>query len=229
MRAYLKEHASEFKEEGDDPAAVEEIAAAAGETSQDDSKKESESKAGTSSDSNDQPEGILGQVLSIAKMAGGLVTDGVGMLSETLSGASPSALIVGAIIALLVISNLWTLSYGNSSSPSRDLNYSNSNSARNQRNNLIKAKSDPYHQDGNSPESIALAVRDVLKEFLDPVKNSNHQPVSSSIVQDQLLDPVAEARELLKLLDNAESRISRLRDSLKGIEVAKDRAGKIEL
>lgn len=157
-------------------------------------------------------------------MASEMATDGVGMLSESLSGASPSSLIVGAIIALLVISNLWTLSSGTSSS--RETSGYNSNSVRNQRNNLMNNRND-----GNgSPELVALAIRDVLKEFLDPVKRDGQSPLTpiSGDSQVGLLDPVQEAKELMKLLDDAESRIGRLRDSLKevGVEAKGKTVGK---
>ncbi|EST04893.1 GRAM domain protein [Kalmanozyma brasiliensis GHG001] len=136
VRKYLTDHTSEFKEEGDDAAAVEEIAraatpgpnsmkgGAAGDASGAKKEESSPSGAGNSAASGGQSGGMLDQITAP-------IMDGLGMVSDLLGGAlemvgieggvSPKSLVFCFIIFVLFVMNLWTWRRSSPAASSRHL------------------------------------------------------------------------------------------------------------
>lgn len=127
VRKYLTDHTSEFKEEGDDAAAVEEIARAAtpgpnsrkGTAAADESNTKSEgaSTSGGASgvaggnSSADNNGGIVDRATAVVMDGLGMVGDFVGSALEMVggeSGVSLQTLALGAVIFVLLLSNIYT-------------------------------------------------------------------------------------------------------------------------
>ncbi|KAE8266620.1 hypothetical protein A4X09_0g5729 [Tilletia walkeri] len=121
IHAYLKEHASEFKEEGDelieDGESVDEgIKAENASGEKGDSKADSgaEAKAedagGAGARGAGTGDAAAGGMFSpYLDMVTGAVSDGLGMAMDAISGASPSMLVLGAVVVVLLLSNMWAL------------------------------------------------------------------------------------------------------------------------
>ncbi|SNX84843.1 related to YSP2 - protein involved in programmed cell death [Melanopsichium pennsylvanicum] len=128
VRKYLTDHTSEFKEEGDDAAAVEEIARAAtpGPNSKKGAAAAGEANA-ANTDKSVNASASGGASSSGASGDGGIVDkikDGFGMVGDLVGGAlemigveqvSLQTLIFGFVILVLLLSNLYTLRRGSSS------------------------------------------------------------------------------------------------------------------
>ncbi len=161
IRQDIKDHPSEFREEGEEDEPLETTAAAT---------EKAASEKGTDSDAKDKkpedaapagPTGVLDQ-------AKDMVGNAVGMVMDTVQEASLTTLALGGIVLLLLISNIWTLS--SSSSRGRDPN------------NLHRLRGAGKNDD---PEAVGRAVRDALRDLLQP-SNKDGQRVKFGSPQEEL-------------------------------------------
>ncbi|KAK0549187.1 hypothetical protein OC845_003230 [Tilletia horrida] len=236
IHEYLKEHASEFKEEGDeviedeasidtqdkeggaaDSAGADSAASTSNKAKGGDANTES-SAANTSSTS------ITGLVSSFADTVTNAVSSGLGMVTDAVSGASPSMLILGSVVIVLLLSNLWALTIreppaGYRSVPRSPYGYGGSGGAG--------AGSQVGGGGGPDSDALAAALRDVLREHFGPAGapgsaatgtpksgkaasgvGGKSQGVSGSG------DRVDEIKQLMSMISDAESKIAKLKGEL---------------
>lgn len=217
IRAHMKEHPDKFREEGEDDdveADEKEALAATGEAAAGEKgagaggdAKEGAAGAGAASDAAASAAaksdgGLLAQTMDIAQTVGSTLGDVIGGLSEL----SPSMLILGGVVALLVFSNIWALS---SSGAGRGHQRDPTDPHR-----LIRPSgSSSTTKSSAQAVEIAHAVRDVLRDYLEPLasggQNALHGRHHRHHYSGSLQDEVAHVRQLM---DEVEERMSRLRD-----------------
>ncbi|SPO40631.1 related to YSP2 - protein involved in programmed cell death [Pseudozyma flocculosa] len=255
VRDYLTEHTSEFKEEGDDAKAVEEIARAAtpavgvgskqragdGGRGGDESKGgghsgsggggASSSAAGGSGGSGGAG-GLLDTLTSTASDAASMLFDLVSSAVEGVSslftggadgGPNVKMLVLSSIVALLVLSNLWTWRSSSSAAPSRSSLPAGYVFA----DGYYAPPVPRYYAGGPGPsmahgggggaagEEVARAVREVLKDFLQP--NVAAQQSEVKAVDGGSSAPL-DHEAIRKLLDEAEERVQRLKREVEALE-----------
>lgn len=226
IRQYVKDHASEFREEGDDGEAAEVTAdgAEAGSAveEKENGTREEETAAASSLDG---LMGNLGVLKDVASGAFDMLSNIAGGLGDALGGASPSMLILGFVVILLVISNLWAFSSPGTTRDPLDPHRlrepaSNRSPSSHQHDNL-----------GAGPEAVAGAIREVLKEYFEPqhahtsgsrvVENAQRQSPRSPVAPIKPSeDPVAEAKALVTILDDVEQRLAVLRQQIGQLSAA---------
>ncbi|PWN32287.1 uncharacterized protein FA14DRAFT_162454 [Meira miltonrushii] len=223
IRTYIKEHTSEFREEGEDPeaavAAIDEHAENAGGAGDEQATKSADGAAEGEKSSG----GPLAAYLEPWRPVLDILSDAFGGLAEL----SPSVLILGGVVFLLVISNLWALSSRTGERDPLDPHRlrSSTTSKANKHQQTLHAP-----DVANSAEAVAVAVRDVLSEYFD---HSRHQqgsvfggrvPPRGSTTPKLGLDGVAiedphqELESLLGLLNDVEKRVSQLRTHINEIQ-----------
>lgn len=223
IRTYIKEHVSEFREEGEDPeaavAAIAEHAENAGAAGDEQATKSADGAAEGETGSG----GPLAAYLEPLRPVLDILSDAVGGLAEL----SPSVLILGGVVFLLVISNLWALSSRSGERDPLDPHRLRSSTV---------SKANKHHRTLHAPdvahsaEAVAVAVRDVLSEYFD--HSRHHQgsvfggkvPPRGSTTPKLGLDGVAiedphqELESLLGLLSDVEKRVSQLKTHINEIQ-----------
>lgn len=226
MRAYISTHRNEFTEDGQDPdaaLAAEEVEAAEAE----EASIAEETAAGSASTS---------AIASLASSSGALgpVWSVVEPLFQSLAQQSATSLILGAVVVVLLISNLWTLR-------GRDATHDLHPAERARRRVLAgQSVADPALGDGavGPSHEVANAVRDVLDNYFAaaaagstaqkgpvPMRESaaGSSPGATALPVNKADRPRGEAApdggdaeidELALLLDRVEERASRLREEL---------------
>jgi len=217
IRKYIKEHASEFREEGDEEDADEAIAGNAEAGIDSEKAKEGEADASSSPDG-DAKEGLakyLDIAGDIASTIFDTLSDVVGTVADMAGGASPSVLILGFVVFLLVVSNLWALTSSSSRDPL------DPHRLRTTRKSSKAAKSTYRdHQEADQAHVVAIAVREVLRDYFEPASGG---PLAAARVgsydgQSPKLasqDPLQEIQTLVGLLDEVEGRVAQLREQLR--------------
>jgi hypothetical protein len=214
IRKYMKEHSSEFREEGDDEdaSAAIESQADAGDGSNEANDKEAD-KSVSASDS-EAKEGFAKYLDIASETASGAF----GFVSDTLGGASPSVLILGAVVFLLVISNLWAFKSPSGRDPLDPHTLRKTSS---------KFK-DKLHHEAETAQHVAIAVRQVLQDYFDPSREGimaagrvSGKSQTPRIAYD---DPIEEMQSILALLDDVEGRVAKLRDQLKSANAGQSSA-----
>lgn len=139
-------------------------------------------------------------------MAWDMISDGAGALGDMLGGASPSMLVLGGLVAFLVLFNLWALLPG-----SRTARRDPSDPHRLQNASKGAISRSGAQGGGDAAEAIALAVRGVLQEYLEPrgAGGKVSKPTWTAAP-----DAASEVQSLLALLDEAEGRLGSLRSQL---------------
>lgn len=228
IRKYIKEHASEFREEGDDEnsKSVIEDQAESGIESQESKEKEAGSSNSSSHSDGEAKQG-LAQFMDILSNVGGSIFDTLsdvfGMISDMAGGTSPSVLILGFVVFLLVVSNLWALGWSSSRDPYDPhvlRKGGHSSSLRGKTHSTSK-----FNQETEAAQHVAIAVREVLQDYFHhsgkDVLASGQIPSGKSatprIVTD---DPMQELQSLLSVLDDVEDRVANLRNQLKSVNEA---------
>ncbi|GAA5863774.1 hypothetical protein JCM3774_001154 [Rhodotorula dairenensis] len=223
MRAYIATHRNEFVEEGQDPDAP--VAPGDSQAEADESTAESEADeaavAGTNTSAGSPPHaGALGALWSCVEP-----------VLQALAQQSPTSLALGAVVAILLLSNLWTL---------RGRNDAHSvHPAERARRHVLAGRGlvTSANADGAiaPPDDVANAVRDVLNNYFaaaqaslqaPPVPNPAATASATAAVptwESQVLPAGdtfdaggedAEIQELAELLDRVEERARRLRAEL---------------
>lgn len=221
IRSYIKEHASEFREDGEDPDA-----AVAAITEHADSEGADEKAATASKD----PSSAEGEKTGLANFIDQLqpVVDIASGAFGSLTELSPNVLILGAVVVLLIISNLWALSSGSGRDPldPHRLRTSPTRSAQTRGSSASHHHLPSMHEVGSSAEAVAGAVRDVLRDYFEPHGLGRIPDAESTSpklsFEGETQDPAVEIRSLLGLLDDVEARVSRLRTHLQQIEHKQD-------
>lgn len=228
IRTYIKEHVSEFREEGEDPeVAVAAIAEHAENSSAIGDEQNAKGTDGTT-DGEKSNSGPLAAYLEPLRPILDILSDGFGSLTEL----SPSVLILGGVVFLLVISNFWALS---SRSVGRDpldphrLRSSTTTSSRT--NNKHQQHSFHAPDVAHSAEAVAVAVRDVLSEYFDHSRHhrggsifDGRVPPRGSTIPKlglegvEIQDPHQELESLLGLLNDVEQRVSQLKTHINEIQ-----------
>lgn len=156
MRSHIKEHIEDFKEPGDedlDEEAVKKAVDGTAPAGEDGKTEGAKSEAAAGSSSSDA--GILGQIMDVASTVGETLGDLLGGLGEL----SPSMLILGGVVVLLVLSNIWAFSsFGAGRGQSRD--------PRDPHRLVVNKRSGGG---AGEPEVIAHAVKEVLRDYLEPL------------------------------------------------------------
>ncbi|KAL8280088.1 hypothetical protein RQP46_007418 [Phenoliferia psychrophenolica] len=205
MRAYIHAHRSEFLSEGQDAsiASIDSDTASLEEQREvDQGRRPSMSAAAAESSADDSP--FLRAIRPVLDLASGI--------GELFGGMSPVSGGLSFVVAVLVLSNLWTLSHrpaSSSPSPSRDGSSSST-----------KVSPASSRSTGRrNPDEIAHAVRGALHDYFamhppPPTAPLTAAPVVDPIVARRGLEPQEEARAITSLLDELEERMARLRLAL---------------
>ncbi|BGP14608.1 hypothetical protein JCM10213_002224 [Rhodosporidiobolus nylandii] len=219
MRAYIATHRNEFVEEGHDPDG------ASLDTADDD-----EALASPTSSAGGEPAVAAAPPARTGALAP--VWDLLEPLFEQLAHQSPKTLLLGSVVAILVLSNIWTLRSSSSTSShpaeraarARGEFYPSSPPAS------AHLGVDGGHQqhDHRTPHDVASAVRDVLQDYFAAAGHKHHaasspSPSPSSAVAPALL-PAQEVKDLEAMLDRIEERVGRLREELR-VSAAKPATG----
>lgn len=185
----MKDHPSEFKEEGEDETAINNIAVAAA-----DPTEAQTSSAGGGSEKKDSTDTTAASAATggMFGMAQDVRAGAVEFILEFFKDASPSTLILGVIVIVLLISNIWT--FASSSSRGRDPQH------------LHRLRSERY---ATSPsrsveqesDAIGQAIRTALSDLIQP-RAIDHQGGTT---------PAEELKYIVSMLDQVESRLGRLR------------------
>lgn len=219
IRRYIKEHAEEFKEEGDDDADA--VQAAADDGAADEKQGDANGAQSNDKSADAAPEGLMGHLGMLKDVASGafdMVSNLVGGLGDALGGASPSMLILGFVVILLLISNLWAFSKSGSTRDPLDPH------RLKERSSHRASASSPQHHDQGA-EAVAGAIREVLKEYFEPhqapamgsrVVGDAHKQSPKSVVGPIMPseDPVAEAQALATILEDVEQRLAVLKQQI---------------
>ncbi|CAO1621374.1 unnamed protein product [Jaminaea pallidilutea] len=219
VRKYINEHSAEFKEEGDeddvDPAA--EASADTGENAPSAPQATGANESSSSSAAvSEKGTGDDDTLVSRFMAAGSTVVSTVGDIVGS-ADLSPSMLVLLSVVALLIVSNIWALS--------------SSGAGRGQQRDPVdvhrlRAQTSARHAEmytpshSSSPEAIAYAVRDVLRDYLEPRAQAGHFHGSAASPHS---DPRVEAQELKKTLDDIEVRLQRLKAVWRKLEAGQDR------
>ncbi|CEH18790.1 Uncharacterized conserved protein, contains GRAM domain [Ceraceosorus bombacis] len=227
VRKYLKEHASEFREEGDDEAADEMREAVAstpaGETSVDPTSKESSKALASEASNTSEAGGIMGILSTIC----GTIADLTGGAIEMVGDLSPSMLILGALVLVLLLTNIWALTASGGASkrdpsdPHKLVKSRKSNSA-----------SSSLAADTANAEAIALAVRGVLQEYLSPVQQPRYTGQEKVLPSDPQKSEQGltkdDVQTLASLLDDVEKRLADLKLKLERARSEENKKGKVD-
>lgn len=235
MRAYIATHRNEFVEEGQDPdasAATEDAQAHADDSAADSDGDEAAAAAAKKNASS------TGQ--TSAHSSGPLAPFWalIEPVLQTLAEQSPTSLALGAVVVILLLSNLWTL---------RGSGRDDAHPAERARRQVLAGRGLAMSDGGGGggagpPDEVANAVRDVLNNYFasaqanmqapNPPAASNAAPVTRTPVEkyDDALAAAAaaaattaddeddrggaELEELAELLDRVEERARRLRAEL---------------
>lgn len=217
IRGYIKEHASEFREEGDDAeaevAAIEDLV---DKGSVEGSTQDLRS-ASQSAESKDGFAKLLRTFQNAGSGALDLVSGAFGTLNDMLGGISINVIILGSVVVLLILSNLWAYSSGASRDPLDPHRLRAASSPKGWRS---ASHHDTTHT-ASSAEGVAFAVRDALREYFEPhvlhhIRQGNPDSLPGSLSQNK--DPSSEIKALLGVLDDMEKRTKALRDQLKVLE-----------
>ncbi|GAA5855517.1 hypothetical protein JCM8547_007868 [Rhodosporidiobolus lusitaniae] len=215
MRAYIATHRNEFVEEGQDPDSAS-LSGSHSEDYDEDDGRGPGSPHATNAPGLPRGEGEKEEGRSAGPLAP--LWDVVNPLLETLTQQSPKTLLLGLVVVLLVLSNLWTLRSGSSSS---------SSPSQHPLDRVARARANPASalQDGaggTAPHDVASAVRDVLHDYFAAAGHGG--AVGVKPVQEKKEDrakvekvrsPREEVEKLEKLLDGVEERVRRLREELR--------------
>lgn len=219
IRKYIKEHASEFREEGDDQTAIEEGTGDTTVDTDDGAVQAKEKDAGDSEKGSTESKDGMAKFIDMASNAGTIcfetISDAIGMISDLTGGLSPSVLILGLVVFLLVISNLWAMRSPSGRDPldPHRLRASSSHRGTSRSHYRNQAETETAH-------AVAIAVREVLQDYFEP---SHKGIMAASRVADgsraslnvRSDDPLQELQDLLGLLDTVEQRVTNLREQLK--------------
>ncbi|GAA6038906.1 hypothetical protein JCM8097_000567 [Rhodosporidiobolus ruineniae] len=213
MRSYISTHRNEFVEEGHD---VDSSSLAPSSSEDDDHAPTSPISAPSAAEtaSKPAPSGPLAPLQSLLEP-----------LLDSLLQQSPKTLLLGAIVAILVLSNLWTL---RSSSRDRDASY-----AQHPLERATRARGETYapglghappssppgmHGHQSHPHEVASAVRDVLHDYFAAAHG--HAPAKAAPVApaeeagSAYLGGREDLDELERMLDRVEERVRRLREEV---------------
>lgn len=227
IRSYIKEHASEFREEGEDPEAVR-VA-----IEEDDSQAKASQKDATAAPI-EAKEG-LAKYIGMAQEAGTTVVETITgafeMVSDLLGGVSPKMLVLGFIVILLILSNLLSLRSTSARDPTDPHRLRSAHNGSKGAGSTLQSAGHYGHDAAlhaaTSAEAVAHAVRDVLHDYFEP--HSAHTP-SGRVPHMRLpdvfhrqhgapsSDPATEIQKLLGVLDNVEARVGSLRDVLQKLQ-----------
>ncbi|BGP23465.1 hypothetical protein JCM10295v2_002361 [Rhodotorula toruloides] len=218
MRAYIHSHRNEFVEEGQDPdgaSSAEEDEGGSMDGSVVEMDMASQAQAGEFF-AKEAPNGVLGTVWCTLEP-----------LVETLANQSAASLALGAVVVVLVLSNLWTL---RSAGGARDGDLHPAERVR--RRNAAGLAGGAERSGGaaagsvgdRTPQEVAMAVRDVLQDYfavqhgigLPATARDRRPPAQESMegagVKEKVQD---EVRDIELVLDRLEERIGRLRTELR--------------
>jgi hypothetical protein len=229
MRAYIATHRNEFVEEGQDPdasAAIEDAQAHADDSSAESDGDEAaagaaaKKNAGSTSQTSAHSSGPLAPLWALIEP-----------VLQTLAEQSPTSLALGAVVVILLLSNLWTL---------RGSGRDDTHPAERARRQVLAGRGLAMSEGGGGgagpPDEVANAVRDVLNNYFasaqanmqapkSPPAASNAAPITTTPVEkhddapatdDDAVDDRGgtELEELAELLDRVEERARRLRAEL---------------
>lgn len=218
MRAYIHSHRNEFVEEGQD---------ADGASSADEDERSSVDGSVWGSDVAAQAQADEAAATRARGAGGGGVLATVWCtlepLVEALANQSAASLALGAVVVVLVLSNLWTL---RSAGGARDGDLHPAERVR--RRNAAGAAEGPGVASGagpgaggdRTPQEVAMAVRDVLQDYfavqhgigLPAKERQSAAKVSSDMTMEAAEE---EVRDIELVLDRLEERIGRLRKGLR--------------
>lgn len=128
----------------------------------------------------------------------GMIRSFFDALSDLGISASSSAL--GFVVVVLVLSNLWTLGGRPSSSTRQGLG------------------SVGGSQSDRTPDQVALAVRDVLRDYFDAGSVGNSATVNPSRTTTSSIDARQEAADIAAILDDLERRLTQLREGISSVD-----------
>lgn len=205
MRHYIQQHRSEFLEEGQDVDAQSVADTASLTDGGGGSSTRANDATDTAGDVNKKEDGRGGPITTVLRAIAGTLSDLVGGLSPTSAG-------LAFVVLVLVLSNLWTLA----SRPTSGLTSPGSRASR----------APPMrHGSDRTPDQVALAVRDVLRDYFNDAAAGGSGGGGAGAGNDQgaatpkvPLDPRAEAEEIRAVLDGLQERIARLRGALEHVE-----------
>lgn len=227
IRKYIKEHVSEFREEGDEEAADQAISGQAETGIEATEAKEGDGAAASQANTGEK-EGMA-KYLDMASSTGSAIFDAlsslVDILTDMTGGASPSVLILGFVVLLLVASNLWALTSSSSRDPLDPHRLRSNGSGRSSR---PLTKQTGYDDHGGSAQAVAVAVREVLRDYFEPTSQAQLMAASRADTQTPRLssdDPMQEIHTLLSLLDDVEGRVARLREQIKSASEGQSNVG----
>ncbi|CAD6893106.1 unnamed protein product [Tilletia controversa] len=259
IHVYLKEHASEFKEEGDE-AVVEDgtgadagspVDGAQGDSGEKEGNSGADSKTGDAGGSGgaggSSGEGGAsaagGMFSTYLDMVTGAVSDGLGMLMDAVSGASPSMLILGTVVVVLLLSNMWALTIREPPAGYRKdgMGYSREGAGwRDVREGGYGHVAGGGRGGGGgagdaSSDALAAAMREVLREhfgngpatpdagLVDQKRQHQQQERGGSgggkgkaKAKGSVGDQVDEIKNLMAMINDAESKIAKLKDDIRG-------------
>jgi len=202
MRAYITTHRNEFVEEGQAEEAEEE----------DEGQDGGSPALGASTNSRDGDDsGSLAG--STSKDSGNRtwatpILESLEPILDLVSEQSPKTLIIGIVLFVLVVSNLWTLSSGRGKEVS--LHPSERGKSRSSNSGSSSRRSET---DTRTPDEVASAVRDVLQDYFKQQIKPD-EPKALPLPNDSLPSESRwqdEAVEIGKVLDQLEERIRGLR------------------
>jgi hypothetical protein len=222
IRAYIKNHASEFREEGeDDEDTVAHVDEKSGSTGNAVTSATSPSDNSTSAAGDTSVEGAGGASAREQKTLTDRLMDVVQPLVDIVTGSlgelSPTVLILGAVVFLLVVSNLWALT----SSTARDPLDPHRLRSRTKPQHAISSssRSKQAYDSSASAEAVAHAVRDALRDFFEPDSHEKSRLFDQarilSTTDVDLKETARELDNLTGLLDQIETRIATLRQHIR--------------
>ena len=186
IRENMKKHPGEFKEEGDDEVAVEEIDVAADKAETNATTEQAKEPESQTTTSTAPPSGVLEMVSDMSSRSFFFVLDQV-------KEASPSHLALGAVVVLLLFSNIWA--WRSNASPGRVPN------------NAQRLRAERYRTGrSDDPDAVAQALRGVLQDLL--------QPGDTAPKAAQFKTPAQELEHMLSTLNYMEQRIGKLRGTV---------------
>lgn len=181
IRENMKKHPSEFKEEGDEDVAVEDLNPPTDKAETDTTTEQAKEANGQTATTTAPPSGMLETISDMASSSFFFVLD-------QLKEASPSHLALGAVVVLLLFSNIWAWSGSRGRVP----------------NNAQRLRAERYRSGrSDDPDAVAQALRGVLQDLLQP---GEAVPKAA-----QFKTPAQELEHMLATLDYMEQRIGKLR------------------
>ncbi|GAA5934863.1 uncharacterized protein JCM15063_003086 [Sporobolomyces koalae] len=202
MRAYISTHRNEFIEEGQSDEVEDE----------DDTHDDLHVNGSNGPHDGDDRSSLTGSASAdrTKRTWATPILDTLEPLVDLVSEQSPKTLVIGLVLVVLVLSNLWTLSSGRGKSASLHP----SERGRPSTSVATSGGNRSPNVDPRSPDQVASAVRDVLQDYFK--QQAKAEPVIGTTKDgsDRGGDARGEVEDIGRILDQLEDRIRNLRNRI---------------